>query len=94
MVKGPHENLADLKKYLVRQLEISGVTVKTGTEVTKELIDAEAPDAVILAVGGLRDTLAVDGDVPVIEMDDFMSPWSPRARRMIWISSSLSMPNA
>ena len=72
MVKGPHENLADLKKYLVRQLEISGVTVKTGTEVTKELIDAEAPDAVILAVGGLRDTLAVDGDVPVIEMDDFM----------------------
>ena len=72
MVKGPHENLMDLKKYLIRQLEISGVKVETGTEVTKDLIESEAPDAVILAVGGLRDTLTVDGDAPVIEMDDFM----------------------
>ena len=72
IVKGPHENLQDLKKYLIRQLEVTGVTVKTGTEVTKELIEQEAPDAVILAVGGLRDTLEVDADVPVIEMDRFM----------------------
>ena len=50
MVKGPHENLQDLKKYLIRQMELAGVTVKTGTEVTKELIESEAPDAVILAV--------------------------------------------
>jgi thioredoxin reductase len=72
MVKGPHENLADLKKYLIRQLEITGVTVKTGVEVTKELIASEAPDAVILAVGGLRDTLEVDGDCPVIDIERFM----------------------
>ena len=72
MVKGPHENLQDLKKYLIRQLEIAGVNVQTGTEVTKELIESEAPDAVILAVGGLRDTLTVDGDVPVIDMERFM----------------------
>ncbi|MBQ9662093.1 MAG: FAD-dependent oxidoreductase [Oscillospiraceae bacterium] len=72
IVKGPHENLQDLKKYLIRQLEITGVTVKTGTEVTKELIEEEAPDAVILAVGGLRDTLEVDGDVPVVDMERFM----------------------
>ncbi|MBR1565846.1 MAG: FAD-dependent oxidoreductase [Oscillospiraceae bacterium] len=72
MVKGPHENLADLKKYLIRQLEITGVNVVTGTEVTKELIESEAPDAVILAVGGLRDTLTVDGDCPVIPMDSFL----------------------
>ena len=72
IVKGPHENLQDLKKYLIRQLEVTGVTVKTGTEVTKELIEDEGPDAVILAVGGLRDTLEVDSDVPVIEMDRFM----------------------
>ena len=72
IVKGPHENLQDLKKYLIRQLEVTGVTVKTGTEVTKELIEDEDPDAVILAVGGLRDTLEVDSDVPVIEMDRFM----------------------
>ena len=72
MVKGPHENLADLKKYLIRQMELAGVTVKTGTEVTKELIEAEAPDAVILAAGGRRAALEVDADVPVIEMDRFM----------------------
>ncbi|MBR6331784.1 MAG: FAD-dependent oxidoreductase, partial [Dehalococcoidales bacterium] len=72
IVKGPHENLQDLKKYLIRQLEITGVTVKTGVEVTKELIESEAPDAVILAVGGLRDTLEVDGDAPVVEMERFM----------------------
>lgn len=74
MVKGPHENLLDLKNYLIRQLELAKVTVKTGTEVTTDLIQSEAPDAVILAVGGLRDTLNVagDGKTPVIEMDDFM----------------------
>ena len=74
MVKGPHENLLDLKKYLIRQLELAKVTVKTGTEVTADLIRSEAPDAVILAVGGLRDTLNVagDGKTPVIDMDNFM----------------------
>lgn len=73
-VKGPHENLADLKNYLIRQLELNGVEVKTGTEVTQELINSEAPDAVILAAGGLRDPLTVDGDgsAPVVEMDNFM----------------------
>ena len=73
-VKGPHENLADLKNYLIRQLELNGVEVKTGTEVTQELIASEAPDAVILAAGGLRDTLTVDGDgsAPVVELDNFM----------------------
>ena len=66
--------LADLKNYLIRQLELNGVEVKTGTEVTQELINSEAPDAVILAAGGLRDTLTVDGDgsAPVVEMDNFM----------------------
>ncbi len=72
IVKGPHENLQDLKKYLIRQLEIAGVNVQTGVEVTGEMIESEKPDAVILAVGGLRDTLEVDGDVPVVEMDRFM----------------------
>ena len=73
-VKGPHENLLDLKNYLIRQLELAGVTVVTGTEADKALIEAEAPDAVILAVGGLRDTLEVkgDGSVPVVDMDSFL----------------------
>ncbi|MCR5088053.1 MAG: FAD-dependent oxidoreductase [Oscillospiraceae bacterium] len=72
IVKGPHENLQDLKKYLIRQLEITGVKVVTGTAVDQAMIEAEAPDAVILATGGLRDTLEVNGNVPVIEMERFM----------------------
>ncbi len=73
-VKGPHENLMDLRNYLVRQLEVTGVKVVTGTEVDQALIEAEAPDAVILATGGLRAPLEVkgDGSVPVIEMEQFM----------------------
>jgi len=72
MVKGKHENLSDLKKYLIRQMELAGVTVKTGVEVTADVVAAEAPDAVIVAVGGLRDTLAVEGNTPVVDMDSFM----------------------
>ena len=74
MVKGPHENLQDLKKYLIRQLEVTGVTVVTGKEVTKEFIEEEKPDAVILAVGGLRPELEIagEGNIPVVSMEDFM----------------------
>ncbi len=72
IVKGNHENLGDLKNYLIRQLEINGVNVVTGTAVDADLIAAEAPDAVIIATGGVRDTLSVEGNTPVIEMDNFM----------------------
>jgi len=73
-VKGPHENLMALRDYLAKQLELAGVKVVTSTEVTKEMIDAEAPDAVILAVGGKRPELEVAGDgaTPVIPIGSFM----------------------
>ena len=60
VVKGPHENLEDLCAYLEKQLELSGVKVVTGKEVDSEFIKAEAPDVVILAAGGLRDTLKLE----------------------------------
>lgn len=74
MVKGPHENLMDFKNYLIKQLEINGVTVETGVEVNQAKINEFAPDAVILAAGGLRDTLTIEGDgsAPIIDMDSFM----------------------
>ena len=53
-VKGPHENLGRLKSYLARQLEVSGVNVVMGTEVDAALVEQEAPDAVIVAVGAKR----------------------------------------
>ena len=74
-VKGPHENLGDLKNYLARQLELTGVKVQLSTEVDAALIEQEAPDAVILAVGGLRDTLDVagEGSVPVVDFEQFLT---------------------
>ncbi len=53
-IKGPHENLDRLCTYLFRSQELSGVTVVTGQEVDRAFIESEKPDAVILAVGGLR----------------------------------------
>ncbi len=72
VIKGPHENLNDLKKYLIRQLELKGVTVVTGTEVTREMIEQEAPDYVVLAVGGVRPELELqsNGATEVISLDD------------------------
>ncbi|MCR5136940.1 MAG: FAD-dependent oxidoreductase [Oscillospiraceae bacterium] len=72
VIKGPHENLDDLKKYLIRQLELKGVKVVTGTEVTREMIEQEAPDYVVLAVGGQRPALELqsNGATEVISLDD------------------------
>lgn len=73
MIKGPHENLDDLKAYLARQLELNGVTVVLKKEVDAALITSEAPDAVILAVGSLPGEVgASGGSVPVIAFDSFM----------------------
>ena len=73
-VKGPHENLGRLRSYLARQVELAGVKVVLNTEVDKALIESEAPDAVILAVGGQRDTLgfASTGATKVISVDDVL----------------------
>ncbi|QOS69776.1 FAD-dependent oxidoreductase [Eggerthella guodeyinii] len=73
MVKGPHENLDDLAAYLERQLELANVNVTTGKEVDRAFIESEAPDAVILAVGGTRDKADIAGDVPVVDFDSFMT---------------------
>jgi 2,4-dienoyl-CoA reductase-like NADH-dependent reductase (Old Yellow Enzyme family)/thioredoxin reductase len=73
MVKGPHENLDDLKAYLAKQLEVNGVTVKLGKEVDAALIKSEAPDVVILATGALPGQVGGSGGkVPVIDFSNFM----------------------
>ena len=72
VIQGPHENLDDLRKYLIRQQELKGVKVVTGTEVTREMIEQEAPDYVVLAVGGKRPELELssNGATTVISLDD------------------------
>jgi 2,4-dienoyl-CoA reductase-like NADH-dependent reductase (Old Yellow Enzyme family)/thioredoxin reductase len=75
MVKGPHENLDDLTAYLERQLELSGVKVELNKEVDTALIGSEAPDAVILATGGVREELLLGGNdrVQIVDFSSFMS---------------------
>lgn len=60
-IKGPHENLAQLKAYLERQLELAGVTVRLDTEVTPELVADEAPDALVVACGGSYAPCSLEG---------------------------------
>ena len=60
-IKGPHERIADHLNYLLHQLNKYGVTVRTGVTVTAETVKAEAPDSVIVAVGGCYAQLDVPG---------------------------------
>ena len=74
-VKGPHENLADLRAYLERQLELAGVEVVTDQEVDAAFVSQQAPDAVIVAVGGTRDTLGLSGTegTKIVPIEDFLT---------------------
>ncbi len=74
MFKGDHERLGDLVDYLAHQQEVKGVKVVTGTEVTAETVASEKPDAVIIAVGGKRDTKLSSVDaIKVVSVDDAAS---------------------
>ncbi|MBP3701182.1 MAG: FAD-dependent oxidoreductase, partial [Lachnospiraceae bacterium] len=73
-VKGPHEHLARLGKYLVKQCELQGVTLVNNTEVTADFIAEKNPDAVILAVGGKRVATGLTSTAAtnVISVDDLL----------------------
>ncbi len=69
--KGEHENLGELIDYLSYQQEVTGVTVKTGIKADAETIDAESPDVVVVATGGVRDRRLLSNDtVNVIGIAD------------------------
>lgn len=71
--KGDHERLGDLIDYLARQQEVSGVEVITGTEVDAETVQQVNPDAVVVAVGGARESrLEATDDVNVVSVDDLV----------------------
>lgn len=72
-IKGPHENLDALNAYLQRQLEITGVNVVKGQIVDASFVKDQKPDVVIVATGGVRDTLSVKGtdSTKVVTMDDY-----------------------
>lgn len=72
-VKGLHENLDALRSYMEKQLEVSGVKLVTEHEVNAAFIESEKPDALVLACGGLRDTLGMEGaeKTSIVAIEDF-----------------------
>lgn len=53
-IKGPHENLGRLTTYLARELDVTGVEVVTGTEITVDDVVAAAPNYVVVATGAIE----------------------------------------
>ena len=92
--KGPHENLDRLRAYLTRQLELKGVTVVTGKEVDAAFIKEQAPDAVILATGGVRDKLGLkeSAGTKIVSILDFMT--SEIGENVVVVGSNLQAIDA
>lgn len=68
-IKGSHERLMDLKAYLERQCELKGVEIVKGVEATVDTVKEYAPDTVIVAVGGGRESRYSGANV--MNMDSF-----------------------
>lgn len=60
------ESFLDLARYYSRQMEILGVDVHMETEVTADVVKAEAPDAVVVATG----SVPLIPSIPGIEQDN------------------------
>ncbi len=56
-LKGSHERITEYKEYLIRQLELNHVEVVTGADAALKDVKAEKPDAVVVAVGSLPNSL-------------------------------------
>ena len=68
-IKGNHERFSDLRAYFTKQMELLGVDVHKGTNVNLDVVKAENPDVVVVAVGGKRES-RFSGD-NVMSMDTF-----------------------
>ena len=70
-----HEEVGNVLRFLVPQVEKLGVAVRLGTEATAQTIAQERPDAVIVATGATPAAPSVPGDgsvpiLPGLEPDD------------------------
>lgn len=74
-VKGTHENIADFNTYLQNQQDVCGVTVVCDQEVDADFIAAQAPDAVIVACGGIRPEIELvgTGATAVVSVADLLT---------------------
>ena len=67
--------LADYKNYLIRQLDVNGVLVRTNTEAAPEMIAAENYDAAVVAIGPVFRKADIPGnESALVPMDVFGHP--------------------
>jgi NADPH-dependent 2,4-dienoyl-CoA reductase/sulfur reductase-like enzyme len=91
MIPGRHE-IADTVPWYERQLARHGVEMRLGTEVDAKLIDAIAPDVVIVATGSvpsipqnMTDMLYSAGDIDVLMSDDILEHGLPTGNNILVI---------
>ncbi len=70
IIKGDHERIDDYRTYLERRAQNAGVTIQTGIEVNAEQLNAEKPDAVVIATGGEKHASAIKGCESALDLDD------------------------
>ena len=88
-VKGRHERLSDYRAYLAHQLEGLNVEVNLGVEVDKTLVDEIAPDAVVVATGGVRDNSVLTPAEGVDVLGFEQAFGAPKAKRIIVLGGSV-----
>jgi 2,4-dienoyl-CoA reductase-like NADH-dependent reductase (Old Yellow Enzyme family)/thioredoxin reductase len=64
--KAPHKEIyLDWIQWLVRQVQLAGIEIRTGTQVTESMLAEARPDMVILATGGEKIVPSIPGiDLP------------------------------
>jgi mycofactocin system FadH/OYE family oxidoreductase 2 len=72
-------DLGEAVRHLAAEVERCGVEVRLGVEATAEMIEAAAPDAVIVATGSAAHVppLALDDGIPVMTTRDLLAGASP-----------------
>lgn len=81
-VKGRHESLGELRVYLSKQLEPTGVTVNTATTVDLAAVQEADPDVVVVATGGVRESkLSSTDDVAVLSLEQAFG--TPAAQNIV-----------
>ena len=68
----PHrEHVEEITAHLAHEAEKHGVEIRTGVEVTPEMVSAAAPDAVVLATGSLPHIPSIPG----VDQDNVVTYW-------------------
>jgi mycofactocin system FadH/OYE family oxidoreductase 2 len=84
-------NLAGVSRYLRRRLDKNGILIRTGVEVTPELVREQTPDVVIMATGSRPDTQPFPGTYgppSVLSVWDVLSEKFPAGDRVLYIDET------